>query len=119
MGADTVSVQSSAKRLTVFYDGACPKCVADRQRYEAMAGADGEDIDWFDITGRASELRALHVRDGDQIIVSALDAYILLMWRVPGLKTVARLIGMPVIRPLLASIYHWKVERRLRRSGRL
>jgi len=43
----------------------------------------------------------------------------LLMSKVPVLKPLAWLIGLPLIRPLLAKIYHWLVNRRLRRSGRL
>ena len=52
-------------------------------------------------------------------ILCELDAYILLMDRVPLLKPLAWLLGMPVIRPLLARLYHWMVIRRLRKGGRL
>jgi predicted DCC family thiol-disulfide oxidoreductase YuxK len=64
-------------------------------------------------------LTELHVKDENQQILSELDAYIQLMSKVPLLKPLAWLIGMPLIRPLLARIYHWQVNRRLRRSGRL
>ena len=55
----------------------------------------------------------------DQLIYSEINAYILLMSKVPLLKPLAWLIGMPLIRPLLARIYHWQVNRRLEISGRL
>jgi len=117
-------------KITVFYDGACPRCVRDRRQYENLAGKAGEQVCWFDITGRDDQLREigidpckalteLHILDDNQQIRSELDAYILLMSRVPLLKPVAWLIGLPVIRPLLARLYHWMVRRRLRRSGRL
>jgi predicted DCC family thiol-disulfide oxidoreductase YuxK len=64
-------------------------------------------------------LTELHVKDEKQQILSEMDAYILLMSKVPLLKPLAWLIGMPLIRPLLARIYHRQVNRRLRRSGRL
>jgi predicted DCC family thiol-disulfide oxidoreductase YuxK len=64
-------------------------------------------------------LTELHVRDEKQQIFSELGAYILLMNRAPLLKPWAWLIGLPLIRPLLARIYHGMVMRRLRRSGRL
>ena len=118
------------KKITVYYDGACPSCIKDRENYEKLAGKNGEDVCWFDITGQDTYLRnlgidprkalsELHVRDEQQQIISELDAYILLMSRVPRLKPLAWLIGLPVIRPLLSSLYHWMVNRRLKKAGRL
>jgi len=117
-------------KIKVYYDGACPKCVKDRATYEKLAGKAGEDVCWIDITGREQQLRQigidprkalteLHVQDENQRILSEMDAYILLMSKVPVLKPLAWLIGLPLIRPLLAKIYHWLVNQRLRRSGRL
>ena len=48
-----------------------------------------------------------------------LDAYILLMSRVWLLKPLAWLIGLPVIRPALAKLYHKWVSERLERTGRM
>jgi len=118
------------KKITVYYDGACPSCIKDRENYEKLAGKNGEDVCWFDITEQNAHLRnigidphkalsELHVRDEHQQIVSELDAYIVLMSRVSLLKPLAWLIGLPVIRPLLSSLYHRMVNRRLRKSGRL
>ena len=121
--------QDKAK-IIVYYDGACPKCVKDRLNYEKLAGKAGENVCWMDITGQEDQLREiridplkalteLHVKDENQQILFEMDAYILLMSRVPLLKPLAWLIGMSLIRPLLAKIYHWQVNRRLRISGRL
>lgn len=123
-------MDQSTHKITVYYDGACPSCIKDRQDYEKMAGDSGKDVCWFDITGQDAHLRdigidphkamtALHVRDEHQQVISELDAYILLMDRVPKLKPLAWLIGLPVIRPLLSSLYRWMVNRRLKKSGRL
>ncbi len=123
-------MNQSKKKITVYYDGACPSCIKDRENYEKLAGKEGEDVCWFDITGQDAHLRdigidpykamtELHVRDEHQQVFSELDAYILLMARVPRLKPLAWFIGLPVIRPLLSSLYHWMVNRRLGRSGRL
>lgn len=120
----------NTSKLTVFYDGACPQCVSDKQIYEKLAGRDGEGVCWFDISGKDDELRKiridpqkalteLHIQDENAHIVSELDAYILLMRRIPLLKPFAWLIGLPVIRPLLSKLYRQRVFRRLKRSGRL
>lgn len=117
-------------RLTVFYDGACPRCVRDRVRYERLAGEGGEAVEWCDITGRDGELRArgidpraalseLHVLDARGRVHRELDAYILLMSRTRALRPLGWLIGLPGLRPLLSALYRRLVARRLRRQGRL
>jgi len=125
-----VDMNQSKKKITVYYDGACPSCIKDRENYEKLAGKSGGDVCWLDISGQNTHLRdigidpykalsELHVCDEHQQIVSELDAYILLMSRVSLLKPLAWLIGLPVIRPLLSSLYHRMVNRRLKKSGRL
>ena len=117
-------------KLIVYYDGACPKCIRDRENYEKLSGPFGEQVCWFDITGQENRLHqlgidpqkaltALHVRDTNGRIVSELDAYILLMNKIALLKPVAWVIGLPLIRPLLAKLYHQQVNRRLRKRGLL
>ncbi|HRP95790.1 MAG TPA: DUF393 domain-containing protein [Rhodocyclaceae bacterium] len=119
-----------ARKLTVFYDGACPRCIRDRAWYESLSGATDETVEWLDITGRDDELRRLgiepeaalrelHVRDADGVIHRELDAYILLMSRVPRLKPLAWLIGLPGLRTLLSRLYRAWVLRRLRAENRL
>ncbi|WP_328186263.1 thiol-disulfide oxidoreductase DCC family protein [Marinobacter sp. OP 3.4] len=120
----------SSDRLRVYYDGSCPSCIRDREQYEKLAGDAGNNVEWVDITGRDEELRSvgiepqaalkeLHVEDGQGRIHREMDAYILLMSRVRLLKPLAWVMGLPVIRPLLARIYHWMVNRRLERTGRM
>ncbi|NMG01212.1 DUF393 domain-containing protein [Aromatoleum toluolicum] len=118
------------ERITVYYDGACPRCVRDRAQYERLAGEAGEDTCWVDITGRDAELHALgidpdtalrelHVRDGEGRVRRELDAYIVLMARVPRLRPLAWLIGLPGLRTLLSRWYRASVLRRLRAERRL
>ncbi|WP_375057583.1 thiol-disulfide oxidoreductase DCC family protein [Zobellella sp. DQSA1] len=117
-------------QLVVFYDGSCEGCIKDRARYERWAGTGGDDIYWFDITGREEvllslgispqkALQELHVQTADGEIFSELDAYILLMKRVPRLKLLAWFIGLPLIRPGLSWLYRTWVRRRLEQEGRL
>lgn len=121
-------MKKDPNKIVVYYDGACPQCVRDRQNYEKLSGKAGEEVCWFDITGREPRLQELgidpqkalselHVRDETGRIVSEMDAYILLMSKVPLLKPLAWLIGLPLIRPLLARIYHHQVNRRLSKRG--
>ncbi|WP_421863097.1 thiol-disulfide oxidoreductase DCC family protein [Motiliproteus sp.] len=122
-------MNASDTKITVFYDGACPRCVKDRCNYEKMAADKPGEVLWFDITDRDAEveqlgidpqkaLAELHIMTADGQVLSELDAYIVLMRRVIWLKPLAWLIGLPVIRPLLARGYHYSVNRRLKQSGR-
>lgn len=117
-------------KICVYYDGACPQCVRDRRNYERLLGRARDDIQWIDITGQETLLRSmgidpqkalleLHVKNENQEILSEINAYVLLMNKVPVLKPVAKIIGLPLVRTVLSRAYHRRVERRLRRSGRL
>ena len=123
-------MSQSKGMITVYYDGACPKCVKDRNNYEKLSGRTVKNVNWFDITDQEERLREtgidpqkalmeLHVKNENRQILSEIDAYILLMSKVPLLRPLALLIGLPLIRPMLSKIYHWRVNRRLRHSGRL
>ena len=116
--------------ITVFYDGACPSCVKDRRFYEWLAGQNAQGVSWQSIEGYEQELnklgidpmlamRELHLQLANGQIVSELDAYIVLMSRVPVLKPVAWFMGRAWVRPWLAKLYHYRVERRLKASGRI
>lgn len=118
-----------APPLTVYYDGACPSCVRDRENFEKLSG-DENNVCWVDITGADEQLKALgidprkaltelHVRDGQGKIFSEIDAYRLLMARAPLLRPIGWLIGLPMIRPLVSRFYRWWVHRRLSREGRI
>ena len=120
----------SPRKITVYYDGACPRCVRDRARYERLSAKAGESAQWVDITGRDAELcqlgidpqaalRELHVRDAVGEVHRELDAYILLMSRVPALRPLAWLIGLRGVRPLVSWLYRTGVIRRLRATNRL
>ncbi|WP_286236583.1 thiol-disulfide oxidoreductase DCC family protein [Neptuniibacter halophilus] len=117
-------------KITVFYDGSCPRCIQDRKNYEAKEPANLEPVEWFDITGQEKLLQQLgiepykaltelHVRNPDGEILSELDAYQVLCRRIPEYRLVGWLIGLPFIRPVASGLYRWMVRRRLRKQGRL
>jgi predicted DCC family thiol-disulfide oxidoreductase YuxK len=116
-------------RISVYYDGACPQCVKDRRNYEKLSGKPKDDIQWIDITGKERLLHSLgidpkkalmelHVKDENQQIISEIDAYVLLMSKVTILKPLSKIIGLPLVRPMLSRVYHWRVNRRLRHTER-
>ncbi|ABV35624.1 conserved hypothetical protein [Shewanella sediminis HAW-EB3] len=144
-------------KICVLYDGACPRCIKDRDNYLRLAGGRAEGVSWFDITGKDEQLKSwgidphkalteLHVivgsdesleksnksreiasaevgsglgLPGEPRVLSELDAYILLMQKVPVLKPLAWLMGLSLVRPVLSAWYHKSVYKRLKREGRL
>lgn len=116
--------------LKVYYDGACPRCLRDRARYERLAGPAAAAVEWVDVTGNEATLlalgvdpkdalQALHVEDTQGTIHHGLDAYILLMRPVPVLKPIAWILGVPGFKEALEWGYRHSVRRRLARQGRL
>lgn len=117
-------------RLKVYYDAVCPICRRERARYERWAGDAASSVEWVDVTANEDTLRAagvdpdeallsLHVEDHRGRIVHGIDAYILLMRRVPRLEPLAWLLGLPGLKPMLEWAYRRWVRRRLAREGRL
>lgn len=116
-------------RLRVFYDGSCPRCRRDRADYERL-DPDPAGVEWFDITGQDAYLMALgidpylaltelHLQAEDGRVLRELDAYILLLQRIPRYRGLSWLISLPGIKQVLSCLYRWSVKRRLRREGRL
>ncbi|AVI63848.1 DCC1-like thiol-disulfide oxidoreductase family protein [Halomonas sp. M1] len=115
--------------INVYYDGICPGCRKDRARFERWAGKRAKDIKWCDVTehqqalrekGVAPEaaLRSLHVEKADGCIIEGIEAYQLLMARIPLFRPIAWLIGLPGIKAGLRWYYDRWVQRRLKREGR-
>ncbi|PHS72178.1 MAG: thiol-disulfide oxidoreductase [Cycloclasticus sp.] len=117
-------------KITVYYDKSCPSCVKDRQSFERIAGKRAEQFIWFDITNQDEALRKsdiqpidalrnLHVKDAEGIIYSEMDAYSLIMKKIPLLAPIGLLISLPIIKPILSYFYRKSVDKRLICEGRL
>ena len=101
-------------KTRVYYNGACPVCAAGiRQQKRKLDGCDTE-VDWIDVhenNDRARDVgtdlefvrERLHVVDeaGELQVGSA--AFTTLWALTPGQGLLAKLSGLPVLRPL----FHW------------
>lgn len=123
-----------ASKICVYFDGACPSCIKDRDNYLRLAGKTSQQVSWIDITGKEQELQALgidphkaltelHIKIEKEhqppLILSELDAYIVLMKRTYLLRPLAWVIALPMIRPALSRLYHKMVFNRLKKSNRI
>ncbi|MFD2167526.1 thiol-disulfide oxidoreductase DCC family protein [Thalassotalea euphylliae] len=128
---NTCSLPSGAEHgIIVLYDGACPTCVEDRQKYERFKRIEHSNIIWLDLNTAPDVLNTFNIEEQDAIselhlivngkqVVKELDAYILLFAQIPRFKWLAVLIGLPLIKPLLSRYYRYRVQKRLQRTNRL
>ncbi len=101
------------KRLTVFYDGACPLCQREIAYYQDKTGADA--VAWIDVSGKVSNdevapglsrdqaLSRFHVVDSNGTVVSGGTAFAALWTSLPGFRPLGRLFRL---RPLA-----WALDR--------
>lgn len=119
----------SQSAINVFYDAECPLCRKERRRYERWAGKNVGDIAWLDVTEHQQMLRAkgvepevalrsLHVETANGQLIEGIDAYRLLMARIPLLVPIAWIISLPGIKTGLRKLYDVWVKRRLQEQGR-
>ena len=48
-------------KVCVYFDGACPSCLKDRDNYLRLAGKAGRQVEWVDITDKDEALLALGI----------------------------------------------------------
>ncbi len=119
----------SKASINVFYDAQCPLCRKERRRYERWSGRHAGDIAWLDVSEHQQALRekgvdptmalrSLHIETAQGQLIEGIDAYRLLMARIPLLMPVAWVIGLPGIKTALRKLYDIWVKRRLQKQGR-
>ena len=115
-------------KITVFYDGACPLCVKEVEKW--CKAPFRCDVEWFDITGQEDQLQKrgidpelalleLHTKTCDGKIYTSIDSYGLLLSQLNRWRWLGWLMRLPVIKPVLKWNYDWMTRVRLKREGRL
>lgn len=105
--------EGDEKRVTVYYDGACPICTTEVRFYRAQAG--GDEIDWVNLQlapeaeleglNREKALTRLHIRDEQGRILEGVPAFAGLLERLPRLSRWGRLMGIPPFSWLMKALY--------------
>ncbi len=90
--------------ITVLYNGDCPVCAHEIGTYRKIAQRQGLSIGWCDIMqdqkrleilglSRDDGARRLHVIDGQQRLISGVDAFQAIWQRLPGWRWLGRLVA--------------------------
>lgn len=123
--------------VEVYYNGECPVCRAEMESYARICAVPASDVRFIDATQNPDAFSAqglrrehlegrLYLRDARGRILSGIPAMIALWSRVPGHQWLARVMDLPIIRPLAALAYdhavapglaRWARARRARRSA--
>jgi len=97
----------------VLYNGSCPICSREVAHYRSRAERTGASLRFADITDPGTDrhglsvdaaARQLHVAQ-DGHLTGGLEAFRQLWSRLPGYRWLARLTGLPGIRPFADWIY--------------
>lgn len=116
----------------ILYNDRCPICRAEIAHYRARAAASGapllfEDLNTADLGGWQlspdQAKRRMHAALPDGRIISGIPAFAAIWAALPGMGWMARLVMLPVIRPLADLAYNrlaapWLYHRQLRREAR-
>lgn len=123
--------------VTVLYNGGCPACRFEMERYQRLGGARPEDLAFHNVADDPAPLaplgltaddakRRLHVRRADGRVVEGIDAFILLWRQMPRYRWLARVVALPGCRWGAIAFYNgvlvpllWRWNRRCERRAAL
>jgi predicted DCC family thiol-disulfide oxidoreductase YuxK len=98
----------------VLYNGQCPICAPEVAVYARDAQAVGADMAFTDLNqtdlaawglDADSAARRLHLRDRDGSVLAGVPAFVALWQDLPRWRWLARVVSLPVVRPLAGLIY--------------
>ena len=100
---------NASKKLTVYFDGACPLCTVEINHYAKQAGADG--IAFIDVSREEAETgqdlsvetarRRFHIRKSDGTLLSGARGFVEIWQVLPRWGWAARLARIPGVVPVL------------------
>ena len=105
---------SDEKKLTVYFDGACPLCRREINFYKGCRGAG--DVAWVDVSKedgdiiggdlpRQSALKRFHVRRNDGGLASGAEAFAELWMALPAFARPGRWLALPGVRHVAEVTY--------------
>lgn len=98
---------------TIYFDGSCPLCSAEIDRYASRDG--GDQLTFVDVSEKDADLgtglgcgdaiRRFHVRQPDGTLLSGARAFVAVWASLPGLRWAVRLARIPGVTPVLEVAY--------------
>ena len=99
-----------------YFNGACPLCRAEMRHYAAICASTAPEVQFIDSSRHARALencglrqehleRRVYTRDADGRLLSGMSALIALWSRMPQYSPLAKLMQLPLIRPIAELVY--------------
>lgn len=112
--------------ITVFYDGKCGLCSKEIAYYKTIAPS--EKFTWCDITldsrpltrkgvSFRNGLMFFHVEDENGTMHTALDAFIIVWQELRSWRYLAKIVSLPVLKPLMNRCYKIFAKYRFKKNG--
>ncbi len=112
--------------ITVFYDGHCGLCAKEIAYYQKIAPEN--QFEWVNIMEKSETfealgysldagLKALHVRDHDNVMQIGVRGFITIWRTLPRWKYLAQFARLPIVLPLLEFTYQRFAAWRFKRLG--
>lgn len=110
---------TALKPATVYFNGACPVCAYEVERYRLVAKKVNAPLKWVDIS-REENAQALSpygltcddayrrmtaIVEGEYKPALGVDAFIAIWTRLPNFQWAAKLFRWPIVRPVSAFFY--------------
>lgn len=112
--------------LTIFYDGACPMCVRQMEKFrqrdtkKRLMFIDVSRPDFnaqkFGLDGMPLQ-RYIYAKDAEDRVVRGVDAFVW-MWRASDRRILAWFVGLPVVKQLGKLLYRFISRFRYRLFGK-
>ena len=104
------------QKAQIYYNGDCPVCRTEMEHYADVCATTRPDLRFIDSTQLPREFthcglrrehleRRVYVRDSEGRILSGMPAIIALWLKMPGYERWAKILSLPVIRPVSVLLY--------------
>lgn len=106
-------VSRMMEKTTVIYNDTCPICSREVDGYRRMTVRDGLDITYCGISGDGPAALGLTVQDAARRFhvihngrrLGGMPAFAVLWDQIPRLRWLARLVRLPLVRPVTEALY--------------
>jgi predicted DCC family thiol-disulfide oxidoreductase YuxK len=100
----------------IYFNGQCPVCSSEMAKYAAHCAVARPGLQFIAAGQQPNALaqcglrrehleRRVYMRRADGLILSGIPALLALWSTMPGYRWLARLVGLPVLRPLAVALY--------------
>jgi len=108
--------RAPTQQAEIYYNGDCPVCRTEMEHYANVCATTRPELHFIDSTRHPQEFarcglrrehleRRVYVRDGEGRILSGMPAIVALWWKMPGYERLAKMLSLPVIRPISVVLY--------------